>query len=412
MKQIATTVTRKVKVLTNPHPTFVSVVNHGAIQEPFTTLKHAQKPEGDSTMPIKPIAGTAQKATTKKTAVAVQKIVFDASVFKDEAAVNTYLTGNGYDGFVIEKKDEEFVAKGADTAETEFAGVRSVVMEPGVTGYVGKREVVEKVAKGADTVLKFDWWAAYSSKAENVSDVIEAGMVDGIPPGVQEVISASVTALSNVLGNEDGDKATKIASICTEMGGIIVAIDTMFSAALGSEAVEKHENVKKFIEAHKAGVTALTTITTKTEAPVVPETPVVAPVAAVVPPVAAKTDPVVQEPATPPAPVVAPPAPAATIDAEALASALGAAITKANAPILETLNTLTASVKVANETATAASEKATKAVNELNKIASTQITKKGSTDTGAENAPDQVAVKAAEERSERGRNVLKGVMGI
>jgi hypothetical protein len=338
VRQVPKVVTRQVKIMTNPHPTYVSVVNHGAIQEPFTTLKHAQK--RDTPMPIKPREESKPAVVlATKTAVAVQKIVFDANVFKVDDDVTKYLSANGYEDFVVEKSDDnEFVAKANDADDIVFAGVQSVKMENGVTGYVGKKQVAETTAKSAEPkppvtkqerAIKYDWWDAYQSKGESVADVLEAGMSDGIPPGLDAVVGAAMTAVGNVLGGDDAapERSTKIAGIFGELTQIVTALDVLYRGAISSEgAVEKHENVKKFVEAFKTEVTALTTQKTETAAdPAVTTTQVVPPV---------------QEPATKvadPAATVAGNAPAATVPG-LTPEQITAAVASALAPVQKQLD--------------------------------------------------------------------------
>lgn len=428
MKQAPKTVHRRAKVLTDPNPSFVSIVDHGAIQEPFSSLKHAEK---GSIMPIAQRSAPATKPALpinsnptlrqKAAAVTIRKMVFDKTVYKDETAVSSYLNGEGYQdsGFVVKADGETFVAEVPGTSDDHFSSVVKVSMEDGITGYVGTKKAdaptQKKVVKAADTALKFDWWASYCSKGETVVAVLEAGMSDGIPPGVDVIFASALTAIGNVLGGDSEDRSTKVAGICAEMGSMITAVDDLFAAAMASDAAQKHDNVKKFIDEYNKGVKFLTDTTVKTEpapAPAaVPATPVAAPAVPAV-----KTEPAavpaVQEPATPVVPVV--PAPTGTINAETLA-ALSGVISKAVNDAVAPLNQEIAAIKTEVGKATAsAADTATKsadAITRLSAIASRAPSKKGIEDgTEAPTAP--VVDQARIERREEAQANIRRVAGL
>ncbi len=416
MKQNPKTVTRTVKLLTNPNPSFVSVVNHGAIQEPFTSLKHAQPTEGNTAMAIRKLNAPAKKAEVAKKSsgkVGVRKLEFATSVFKTEDDVKAYLDANDYDGYEITKSDSAFTAQAPGATDDDFImkNAKEVPMAAGVSGTVAFKAIVdteateegegdpEPVAKSAaqETSLKFDWWNAYTSKGETVSKVLSDGMVDGIPPGLDVVVSATMTAIGNVLSGNEGDKAAKVATITSEFGALVVAVDTLYVAATADANAQKHANVKKFIEGYTPLTDVLEPVAKTDEDPKEPvKEPEPAKEPVKEPEPAAKTDPV-QVPATPTA-----------FDPAAFAAMVSKAVSDATAPLQKRLDDVQKTVDTASKNSAAAVETATKAVGDLSAIASRASTKKG-VENGTETqvAPkDQAKVQRAEEAASRLRTTI------
>jgi hypothetical protein len=410
------TVTRKVKILTDPNPKFVSVVNHGAIQEPFTSLKHAEK--GPTPMAIKPRPSAPTISShpvlgQKAVAVGVRKIVFAKAQYTDEASVNKYLKGEGYDGYVVKADGETFVAEVEGNTDAMFEKVAKVAMGDGITGFVGTKvaSTQKSAIKAEDTALKFDWYAAYCSKGETVADVLESGMADGVPPGVEVIFSSALTAIGNVLGGDDTtERATKVASICNEMGSMITAVDALFVAALASESAQKHENVKKFIDAHNAGVTVLTEIAAKKE-------PVVEPVVPAVPAVKAVDD---SQTVQVPAPVAAAPAvvavaevrPIGTFDPEVFASIVGKAVAAAVEPLQKEIATIKGDVAKASATAADTAKKSATAIEQLQGLASRAPSKKGVGEVAPASTEPTPEMAAKAERTAEAQANLKRVAGF
>lgn len=266
------TVTRSVKVMRNPNPQFVSLVDHGSIQEPFTALKAAKpssKPTGADKMPIKSRQPTKKADATEsaqKPVTRVRKVVFAKEQYGDEKAVKQYLADNNYAGFVISEDDKTFTAQGEGVEDTHFDNVKKIEMEEGVEGFVGilTEEGVKKFVTdedGAtdeededepadDSVLKFDWYRMYCAKGESVKDILAEGMCDGVPPGVMEVVQATAYAIGNVLKADGTERATKLTKIGKEMAGIVGSIADVYEEALKtSKKKDAPDNVKKFVAA-------------------------------------------------------------------------------------------------------------------------------------------------------------------
>jgi len=143
------TVQKVVTLLSDAHPTFVSLVGHGANQTPFKSVKVAELPQtqpiADTTMskPAEPVTKGAVGAPPAGTEI--NKIVFAGEQFPTDAAVTTYLTAKGYSNFAVEAVDSSFVVKAMD--ENAFESITPIAAtDAGVTFFVGK------LAAGADPI--------------------------------------------------------------------------------------------------------------------------------------------------------------------------------------------------------------------------------------------------------------------
>lgn len=148
---------------------FVSLVDAGANETPFTIIKSK---DGAKAMTIKK-RGTAGKKTTQskshkplttgqkksegsketRSETMIAKMVFDASVFETEAEVKSYIVEAEWDaeGIVITKNDEDdWEARVEGVSDEDFIKLDKVATdEEGVEAYVGMREV-EIEAKASD----------------------------------------------------------------------------------------------------------------------------------------------------------------------------------------------------------------------------------------------------------------------
>lgn len=412
MKQEPKVVTRKVKVLTNPNPTYVSLVKNGAIQEPFKVLKTAEKgPE----MPIQK-----RETTTKNGDGAVRKIVFDNSVYETEASVKKYLDDNGYSDYKITKDGATFVAEGKDVKDSDFVAksIKSVPMsaDKSILGYVGTlaeksettTETTQKDAKGEKTqkqerVVKLSYWDMYSSDDQTVQGVIKDGMKDGVPPGCTEIIQATAYAMANVLKAAPADRKKMIASIGAEFGDLINATADLYDGVIAEKAV-KTDNTKKFAEDYRAEVAGIVEAvekgakpekTEKTEKSETTEKP--APTA--------KTETTEKTEKTEKTETVQAPA----LDVAALTEAM----TKAIAPLAEKVDGLTKKVDTVQGIAEDARNRATKSAETVEAMASQAPTKKSATEQGEHASTKKEAEVAAEKaRKAEGLKNFGNAMGL
>ena len=137
------------KVLSDPHPIFVSMVGHGANQTPFKAVKVADLSE----VAKKEVMKDKQPETVTKgaetPATEIHKIMFKGDKWKTTDAVEKYLTSKGYSNFKIEEDGDTFIVPAI--AESEFDAVSAIKgSDEGVTMFVGTLK--ESAAKGDITV--------------------------------------------------------------------------------------------------------------------------------------------------------------------------------------------------------------------------------------------------------------------
>lgn len=250
-------------LLTDPKASFVSLVDHGANQTPFSVVKMAgfqSKSTGEEGQAGTPtFNGLEVEAMAGKGDVVIQKITFDKSVFTDEEAVKAYLDKAGIASEIADE-DGLFVAKSEAHADADSVDVDA---EDGVTYSLVKQDEdaeggeeatetkadeaedgTDEVAKSfllpdlssQETVQKYDaWWASYS-EAKDITDVLRAG-ADGLPIGIYELNDAFYTAFRNSLS--DGDYTAARAAV-TEFGELAIRLAQALEVATVAGAdVEK-----------------------------------------------------------------------------------------------------------------------------------------------------------------------------
>lgn len=431
-------VEKLVRVLRDPEPRFVSLVDHGANQTPFVAVKNANG-KGVSHMALR--TKTSKKDSTASKAAAVLRISFPTEGFSDEAAVKAWLKKFEWDEstLVLAKSDDGFVATSKNLKAEDFEGnLRKVEGEGGAVAEVGVLKASEEDAAEGDednqpgdttdtgeegdkqpettdvsdkdqheaplllgalmsaktvavkgdkeAVKKFDWWASYLSGETSVAEVLKDGMSDGLPPGFQEVMYATQKAIANVLkaGDEKG-KDKKIKNIANELAQMTIALDDMFDQIKESKAdnisAEAKAAAAKWFEEREAAAKA------GDELPPPPATETAEQKAAREAEEAQKAEEAakaaLQTSANP-----APPAQdQAVVIATAVASALGTALEKAMEPINKSIASIHGKLGDLEKGQKAAAETATKALKTAETVASAAPTKKAQT-------PDPVAAPA------------------
>ncbi len=280
-------VTAKVKLLRNPSPVAMALVDQGACQTPFNVVKRdiriQRKRIGTTTMPktlrIKRGKGAQRPA-------AISKMQFSKAQFPTVEDVNKYLTEKNVEGFgdiedgndiwiapssedlssvsvgkakstpgkdagvtvfILETKADETTDGEADGSADEVDGkpVEKRASKAKLVG--GGKATAEKTAasKGAEeetgddeeeeapeAILpltrslteKFDWWGAYMSGESDLSGVLTDGMeYDSLPPGMDEVFAAVGITTGNILGTEATTPQEKLAQL-QQVGGEFAGI--------------------------------------------------------------------------------------------------------------------------------------------------------------------------------------------
>lgn len=252
MKRNVVRVTHVANRLTDPHPTFVSLVEHGANQTPFLVVK-------------------TENIMTPET----HKFVFKKEQFSDEAAVKTYLEKKGFAEPVIEATETEFTAVFKEAGL--FSETSEVVCEDGVVQIVGKlkdepaaeqkaeeparkrapittpapetpavqpvaKSLVFKAPEGADqeTVKRFDSWCAYYEGQTTLAEAIAAGITSdrGAPVGFASMMNTAEAVIKN---NFAAGTAENIPAVCAELGAALLKLHGLWAVA----KAEKSEEAQK-----------------------------------------------------------------------------------------------------------------------------------------------------------------------
>lgn len=297
MKQRVKTVEQSVGYLRGGQVRYVSLVDHGANQEPFRILKQVKK--GDGVMPRKLKFNTKKVDTASPKASAISRLTFAKSAYADEASVISYLDENGWEGYTVEDSGEMFTAKGA---EVSVENERPVEVETGIISYVG--EVVETPADAADTVdggdteekaakgkcpdcgnataqcsckksdakdaedksdknpeteakseaivaVKYESWDAYVSSEGKLADVIEDGMSDGTPPGFEDIMLAVRTAAGNILKQctTPAECEAQLLKLGADFGGLLALVASTYNTFITTE--DTGEMAQKYVASVK-----------------------------------------------------------------------------------------------------------------------------------------------------------------
>jgi hypothetical protein len=238
----------EVGVLEDPTPSFVSLVSRGANNTPFRVFKSLDKMEID-TQVAEPVA----KSSGKGRHAQIAKIEFDGASFSHEDDVDKWMQAKDYENFTIEKAPDEsnfFVA-----GVVGLKDVRGLDMGEGVTIYLGHPETQkaiimkvrdrtrtsEKAEKVYETLTlkgntpeqieKLDFYAMVESDSSSLSEIL-ANANDGIPLGVEELMTAFHVALGNGLKARDYG-AVKSAS--GEFADILVSLSKLMESVAKSD---------------------------------------------------------------------------------------------------------------------------------------------------------------------------------
>lgn len=153
------TVSRVGKVITDPQPQFVSLVNHGANQTPFKVVKSEH-------------IMTKQKKAEAGDTPALQRIELSKSQFETEDSAIAYLAEHGYEG-TLSSTEDSWVAVAKE--EGEFDSLDSIDNEDGTVRFVGVLKQEEEVPEGET-----------QTKAEESDEPEEVPTEDEAPEGETE----------------------------------------------------------------------------------------------------------------------------------------------------------------------------------------------------------------------------------
>lgn len=248
--------------LSDAHPTFVSLVRHGANQTPFNVIKS----DDSSEMKIEKTS----KGFTLEAGIEIAKIEFLSAKFSDEAAVNAYLTGLGFSDYKIEKGEGDigFVVPGVDASAFDGETQAIPFENDGTVLWAGKllpevQKGLEKkdsegtanpadsaapkwlTAKGDSVVTKFDWYLSYESNGKTIKDVMADAMGDGVPIGYDEASRAFKQAMGNIV--KSGDLAS-LPTLATEFGQFLQHLASFTATKAATNADDVKTILDKFLE--------------------------------------------------------------------------------------------------------------------------------------------------------------------
>lgn len=297
MFRSAKTFVKKITLLTDPEPSYVSLVSGGANKSPFRAIRSEAEDEAMTTLVSK-----------KSEGLEFQSVVFKSESFPKADDCIAWLSDGGisadlYDlteeaeGFIAVSKSE-FVQE--TLTEIPFAGMTMIVGKMAeavqespeavadVVAVAGVSVKSEAVAPDAPTSpvssRKFDAYDAIYSDGTTVEEVItDSNRWSGIPIGYYELNAVLTTALDNAL--RDGadpavvrqivsDYSDRLVLLAEASRGIPYAERTALFDSYGNRVKSEAESSEVVPEAEKAGdVKVEEAVTENTEIPAeVPET--------------------------------------------------------------------------------------------------------------------------------------------
>lgn len=240
MFRSAKTFVKKIKVLTDPEPSFVSLVSAGANKTPFRSVKS----EEDAMSVLN---------SKKSDGLEFQSVIFKGESYETAEACHDWLSEGGITEYDLSAEASGFIAVSKaefdpeSLTQIEFSGLSLIVgkmadasvSSPEAAGAV----VAETSAKSDEAVApdapqstkKFDYWDAEYSTGSTLSEVLtDAGRWSGLPIGMYELTTAMYTALNNAL--KDGADTSVVQQI---VGEYAVRLELLAEASKGIPAAER-----------------------------------------------------------------------------------------------------------------------------------------------------------------------------
>lgn len=141
----------RIKLLTDPQPSFMALVDHGACQTPFSVVKRVGKPVKETEMSKR---GKGSKAPASK----LTKMQFSKDKFKTVKSVKDYLAENGIEGAgKVEDGDDVWIVKSTeDFSKVKLEKARATPgRHEGVTAFIAAVKTAdpedEEEDEGEDT---------------------------------------------------------------------------------------------------------------------------------------------------------------------------------------------------------------------------------------------------------------------
>lgn len=433
MEQKRKRVKRVSRMLVEAEPRYVSIVNHPANLTPFKDIKMEQeinpaplKAEEPANTSGDTVANVCKKEANFTEGGVVKEFVFGPS-FKSEESVKEYMELNNWTGFTISKVEGGFVA----TSETQenLVDERIIAITDDVSVCVAKvqepevkeepvdnkklAEVTMKSETSEPTELtqKYEAMLAYGN---TIDEALAAG-TDAYPTpvGFSEMFETFYNVLYVIYSNpEVVDKDAYLKKACADFADILVKLNALTTALLGSTDLAKKEAGEQWLNAMKKekGLKMAEQETKEVEA-VKEEAPVEAA------PTEATTEPAAETPAEAPAeqPNAAEEAPVAPAEPEAVTEAPSAEASNEEVKSEGTeIADLRSKMEEMQKTIDELMSKAQKAEESGADVEASPSKKSEIFETSGcasnENAEKELAVKA--EKAKAFRSQLSGILGF
>lgn len=255
MRSTGRTVKRFARIMTEADTEFVSLVPHGANQQPFAYVKNEEQEIAESLV----IKNMNTNRPNKNGNYLMQRAEFDSSKYT-EHQVSDYLDSVGFEGlYTLQVDGTKIIARSKEYDSIDADKVSVVkATKPGIELFIGpvlttQDDIIEKsdieqkepeVAKENETSVntqvldinkqelfnKFDYWAMLYSAGTTMSDVIEEGMQDGLPIGADELNAAFWRVVQNSV--IEGDYS-KIRTAAGELADIVIGILDQLEKLMG-----------------------------------------------------------------------------------------------------------------------------------------------------------------------------------
>lgn len=212
MKRNPRTRTIKARALTNPRPSFVSLVGAGANQRPFQSVKS----DGTAKSPSIEDQEMANQTTALKAGYDIAALTFAAPQFTSLKAVQDWLDEGGYEGYEITEEGTTFVVANKTMAFEEGTTETLEGAVAGLTVSIGKL-AEEAVAEKTDAEIEAEAAKSNASSVQPVAIVpdTEAAKEDAAPAGDAPATEAEAEAATG-----------------TEVASVKAALET-FEATMG-----------------------------------------------------------------------------------------------------------------------------------------------------------------------------------
>jgi len=262
------------RMLVEAEPRYVSIVNHPANLTPFKDIKmeaeinpvplkaesDTANTEGDT------VANVCKKEANFTEGGIIKEFVFGAS-FKSEEDVKSYMDTNGWSGYSITKVEGGFVATG-DYGDKKLVDERVVAITDDVSVCVAKEQepevkeepvdnkklaevtVEKKSEQPEELTQKYEAMLAYGN---TMDEALASGVaMSPLPVGFSEMFETFYNVLWVVYTNPDVvDKDAYIKKACADFADILVKLNGLMTALIGSTDLAKKEAGEQWLNAIK-----------------------------------------------------------------------------------------------------------------------------------------------------------------